>query len=295
MPIPNPFESLRSVEEYQEPRALSQNDPYAGLRVAKGAESEMPFYQAPESMTATLLDTIPFGKYMLPEERDKLDYMTEDERNSALAWSAAGAALFFLGGPLLRGAGRVASSVTQPIRGGLSKIAGRELYGTMANRLNKLADLPIEDKLNGLKGKAGEFNFEPFNLEDRIRTTLRGKNFVKEEVDAITQARLHDDPAYLRDAVLERKFQDKPSSGAWNKYIEPDNKPYGGFKFKEGGITEFNTQSGAIKYTPDLNELLSTEALQNRHYTKQYRKVLSREVLGVRSFPKDYDKNVLQK
>lgn len=278
MAITDPFDSLKPIEEYQEPKALSQSDPYAGLKAVKGSDKELPFYQAPESMTATLLDTIPFGKYMLPEEREKFDYMTDEERQSAVTWAAAGTALFFLGGPLLRGAGRVASSVTAPVRGGLSKLAGRELSGVMANRLDKLAKLPIEDKLNGLKGKAGEFNFRPFNLEERMKSSLAGENFVKEEVEAISKAVLNNDPKVLKDAVLERSFQGKEMSKAWSKYVSPTNEPYGGFALSD-----------------DLTKKLTPEVLENRHYTKQFRKVLAKEVLGVKKFPENYDLNVLQK
>src|SRR5574343_1675321 len=220
-------------------------------------------------------DTIPFGKYALPDEREALNSLEESERKSILSMEAAGIALFAVGSPLLaKGIGRG----TRALGRGLSKFIGIETAGALESRLAKLAKLPIEDKLNGLKGKAGEFNFRPFNLEERMRSSLMGENFVKEEVDAISKAVLNNDPKVLKDAVLERSFQGKEMSKAWSKYVSSTSEPYGGFALSD-----------------NLKKKLTPEALENRHYTKQYRKVLAKEVLGVKKYPENYDLNVLQK
>src|SRR5574343_65659 len=247
------------------------------------AQTQFNILGAPESnarmaakdLASFALDSVPFGKYAMPHEREALERLSEDERNSTYAMEAAGIALFAVGSPLLaKGIGRGARALGR----GLSKFIGIETAGALESRLAKLAKLPIEDKLSGLKGKAGEFNFRPFNLEERMRSSLMGENFVKEEVDAISKAILNNDPKVLKDAVLERSFQGKEMSKAWSKYVSSTSEPYGGFALSD-----------------DLTKKLTPEALQNRHYTKQYRKVLAKEVLGVKKYPENYDLNVLQK
>jgi len=192
--------------------------------------SENPRYEASRDVAAYGLDMIPFAKYLMPSERESFERLNDEEKNSAIVWEAAGAALFLLGGPLLLGAGRVAKTALQPVGRGISKILGAETANAMAVRLGKVAKLPFEDKLSGLEESTKVYKFEHFNLESRMRASLHGEHFVQEEIDAIAKARLTGDQRYLRDAVLERSFNNKSSSKAWNKYIEPTNEPYGGFK-----------------------------------------------------------------
>jgi hypothetical protein len=220
-----------------------------------------------DSWSAVALDTIPFAKYALPEEQVKFDMLSGDEKAWALGFGVLGAALFVAGGPLLAKGGRA-------LGGAITAGAGRA-FPKMATRFANIAarETPIEDALVGI-GKKAENSFVPFDAEDAIRKSLKG--YKQEEVDAITKWKLTNNPAELKNAVLERSFKGKDMSTNWKANISPSGEPYGGFKPSTALATD-----------------LSEQALKSQHYMNQYRKVFAREVLNVEE--KEMSKDLFQR
>ncbi len=276
----DPFSSVEitALEEPKEIKPLSMSDPFGGVEITSAGKTDVPFKFPEESWTAVALDTIPYGKYALPEEQDKLNRMSDDERTSALAWAGVGAALFFLGGPLLKGVSRGASSAV--------RLGGRALSSVvpdsgmaLASRLAKTAELPIEDVMAGISPVTKQYNLKPFSYETAVRNSLKGNGFKQEEVEAIVKAQVTKDPRAYADAVVERLSRNKPMSQAWQDSILPrTDVPYGGY-----GMTD------------DWSKSLSYEALQGRHLKKQYEKILEEGVLNTRKFPKEYAQNIYEK
>ena len=275
----DPFENLEKIPESQldEPRPLSMYDPFASLeRVsADKGEEKLPFASYKESTTATVLDTIPFAKYMLPEEQESFNYLSPDEKSSAIGWQVLGAALFFAGGPLLSRAGRGAATAL--------RTAGKRALPSLtesglASRFVKQAakEIPIEDKLVGIGDKLKNYELRPFNYEEALQRKLRGEAFGEGEIESIATYKMTGNRAKLRDAPLTRSFEKKDMTKAWNNNVKPTAEPYGGF--------ELNSKMEAE---------LSEEALRARHYSKEYRKIFSREVLHTRE--KDISKDLFQK
>jgi hypothetical protein len=279
----DPFENLAKIPESQqeEPKPFTVYDPFSSLeRVsAKEGEAKLPFAPYKESLAATALDTIPFAKYLLPEEQSNFNELSSDEKSSAIGWQVLGAALFVAGGPLLARAGRGMSSI---IRVGTERALPRLTEGALAKRMAGAVakEAPIEDVLVGISSKTRNYEFKPFNYEEALTSKLRGESFGSGEIESITKYKLTGERAELKNAVLERSFEKKPMTTKWSESVTPTSEPYGGFRLK-----------------PELDASLSEEVLRSRHYSKEYGKIFSREVLHTREkdISKDFFERVYQK
>ena len=228
---------------------------FGGVEEIVGGKPTMTANKMEDSWTAVALDTIPFAKYALPEEQEKFEMLSGDEKAWALGFGMLGAALFAFGGPLLTKGGRAL--------GGTLAAGAERAFPSAVTRFTKMAAKaqPVEDVLAGVEGKAGN-SFVPFDAEDAIRKSLKG--FKQEEVEAITKWKLTNNPAELKNAVLERAYKNKEMSPNWKANISPSGEPYGGFK-------------PSLELSTDLSE----QALRAKHYMGQYKKVFAREVLNV--------------
>ena len=277
----DPFDNLEKLPDASsyEVKPLTMYDPYANLEKAKVGEGEerLPFKPYEESTAATLLDTIPMAKYLLPEEQNNFYSLSEDEQRSALAWQAAGVALLFAGGPLLKGGARAASSV---IRSAGKRALPILSKGGLPERLIKAAEAPIEDTLMGIDKLTKNYKVKPFNYEESLTKQLRGQAFGKGEIEAIAEYKMTGNRGKLRDAVLNRSFEKQPMTKRWNETVSPTREPYGGFTLKS-----------------EVESQLSEEALRAKHYKKQYQAIYAREVLGTRQkdLPKELFERTFQK
>lgn len=277
MPIADPLDSVTFYDEkdLKEPDPLSTSDPlkYISTRDETG-KVEFPL-NPKESFAATALDTLPYGKYLLPEEQQKFSFLSDSEKTAALAIGALGTALFFGGGPLLRGVSRGISAATGAVGRGLFPNVGANMLG---KRLAEKAAVPVEDLLSGIASKTKTYELEPFSYETALRNTLQGTlKFKREEVDAITAAQATGNSRYLTDAVIERSYQGKGMSKAWQANVTPAKELYGGYKIND-----------------EVAQGLTPEALLSKHRAKQYSNILEREVLNTRKFPKQFFQNTYE-
>ena len=157
-------------------------------------------YKAVEAVGKAFLHMVPYGKYALPSERDRLFALSEEDQRSALLWDAAGAVL-----DVYLYSGRAFKDI-----GKFSRLVG----GKFVKKPRVLPDIEAAKELRRI---APNLNSEPFMYRQAAMDTFLKQGMHPEEAIAITKVIQGADDVILGDAVASVVRRGRKTSAAFNK------------------------------------------------------------------------------